>query len=128
MTNSELNSLVTLYCSTKEKLKSLMGDYEAYDMEAKVTAKIEEILGDRFKNAKQVTDKMIFEGIYNGVLYKEASESAKRKKEFSNKISTPEVQQEIEYLKIKLEAIRQLFGVDIQKITDAEEGNILRKI
>ena len=124
----EQKYIVKVYVKTKKERDELPDDYMQSDAELELLKEYEGPLGEKIKTAKDNIDKHLWEGIVNGILYKEMEAASKRKRDSLRAISGSEIKQKIDYLELKLETIKKHLNPEILKtIEELEIKNLFLK-
>lgn len=126
MKNIELKRLVSSYWQIKRELEALTQDYEESDIKLKVFTKATE-LAQEWLQKSHFPDTRILEEICNGCLYEDANTVEKNKRVAAGKLGSVEMQRQIKYCELKLEAIKQLLGSDnLKRLDDYEKEGLLK--
>ena len=126
MTNTELKRLVLLYQQIRKESEALTQDYEENDVKLRVFTKAMELATEKLKGSS-FPDTRILEGIYNECLYEDANAATENKRAATGKLGSAEIQRQIKYCEIKLDAIMQLLGPDnLKRLEDYEREDILK--
>lgn len=127
MPNEELNYLLKVYWQIKDELEMLMGDYEINNVKVKLFKQLEGLMGDKLKTVDML-DRVFWKSIFDGMFYREYQETLAQDRELFKKISSPETKMKIDYLELKLDAVKQLLGEDnFKELEKYERENILGK-
>ena len=128
MSNEELKCLVTIYSETKTFINGIIGSQNKLEVEAKILNETGLLLAAKIKEIQSLPEKYFYQAVYEKNYYEKMEENIKKLREEEKKTNSDIQRKEIEFLVIKLEAIKKLLGDELANVEQAEKEKIFKTI